>query len=51
MTVDMEKNVLINHTSGKEYELKALGDVSGEKGGHPRVCWHVVWVCCSEPGG
>jgi hypothetical protein len=28
VTVDMEKNVLINHTTGKEYELKALGDVS-----------------------
>lgn len=25
----MEKNVLINHTTGKEYALKALGDVSG----------------------
>lgn len=28
VTVDMEKNVLINHTTGKEYALKALGDVS-----------------------
>lgn len=26
--MDMEKNVLINHTTGKEYALKALGDVS-----------------------
>jgi hypothetical protein len=25
----MEKNVLINHSTGKEYELKPLGDVSG----------------------
>lgn len=24
----MEKNVLINHTTGKEYALKELGDVS-----------------------
>eukprot|EP00878_Enallax_costatus_P001830 GHUV01001988.1.p2 GENE.GHUV01001988.1~~GHUV01001988.1.p2 ORF type:complete len:215 (+),score=53.50 GHUV01001988.1:94-738(+) len=24
--VDMEKNVLINHTTGKEYQLKPLGD-------------------------
>lgn len=28
VTVDMEKNVLINHTTGKEYQLKPLGDVS-----------------------
>lgn len=26
VTVDMEKNVLINHTTGKEYALKELGD-------------------------
>eukprot|EP00882_Tetradesmus_deserticola_P005394 GHRQ01005676.1.p1 GENE.GHRQ01005676.1~~GHRQ01005676.1.p1 ORF type:complete len:215 (+),score=83.01 GHRQ01005676.1:99-743(+) len=26
VTVDMEANVLINHTTGKEYQLKALGD-------------------------
>lgn len=26
--VDMEKNILISHTSGKEYQLKPLGDVS-----------------------
>jgi hypothetical protein len=25
----MEANVLINHTTGKEYQLKPLGDVSG----------------------
>jgi 3-isopropylmalate dehydratase small subunit len=28
VTVDMEANVLINHTTGKEYQLKPLGDVS-----------------------
>ncbi len=28
VTVDMEKNVLVNHTTGKEYALKPLGDVS-----------------------
>lgn len=28
ITVDMEKNVLVNHTTGKEYALKELGDVS-----------------------
>lgn len=28
VTVDMEQNVLINHTTGKEYALKPLGDVS-----------------------
>lgn len=30
VTVDMEKNVLINHTTGKEYALKPLGDVSAK---------------------
>lgn len=33
VTVDMEKNVLINHTTGKEYALKELGDVSVACGG------------------
>jgi hypothetical protein len=32
VTVDMEKNVLINHTTGKEYVLKDLGDVSVSAG-------------------
>jgi hypothetical protein len=30
VTVDMEKHVLINHTTGKEYALKPLGDVSAK---------------------
>lgn len=34
VTVDMENNVLINHTTGKEYALKPLGDVSSSRGAH-----------------
>lgn len=38
MTVDMEKDVLINHTTGKEYSLKPIGDVSeGRQGVLPWV--------------
>lgn len=39
VTVDMEANVLTNHSTGKTYELKALGDVSDL--GAPVTC------CCS----
>lgn len=28
VTVDMEANVLTDHSNGKTYELKAIGDVS-----------------------
>jgi len=33
VTVDMEKDVLINHTTGKEYSLKPIGEVRGRGGG------------------
>lgn len=26
ITIELEKNLLINHTSGKEYQLKPIGD-------------------------
>lgn len=39
--MDMEKNMLINHTTGKEYALKALGDVS--KLLLPGFCWAFRW--------
>lgn len=29
VTVDMEQDVLINHTTGKEYSLKPIGEVGG----------------------
>eukprot|EP00983_Pelagomonas_calceolata_P125816 1161240-Pelagomonas_calceolata.AAC.10 len=30
VTVDMEANVLTDHSTGKTYDLKAIGDVSGD---------------------
>jgi hypothetical protein len=33
ITVDMEKDVLINHTTGKEYSLKPIGEVGGGEDG------------------
>ena len=41
----MEKNVLINHTTGKEYVLKDLGDVSV-----PASLW-VYWAVGCQPRG
>lgn len=32
VTVDMERDVLINHTTGKEYSLKPIGEVRGVVG-------------------
>lgn len=45
VTVDMEANMLTNHTTGKQYQLKPLGDVSAAA-----VWWCVValadvWWC------
>lgn len=45
VTVDMEKNVLINHTTGKEYALKALGDVSR------LLLLGFCWSVCGEMHG
>ena len=32
VTVDMEANVLTDHSTGQTYPLKAIGDVSGSGG-------------------
>ena len=42
VTVDMERDVLINHTTGKEYSLKPIGEVGGPDLGAPDLggqCW------------